>query len=273
MSDRPGWIKLVIALLALACVGLAAATAYVLSALGEAREELDRLDGQLSDMAHPDGATRSALGKLGDVGEQLTALREQNAQLADRVDALTLKLRATDRRLDMFETGDLEDLGIDELVDQKLSQRIAERQTLTGRQRPTVDKLGEYLGLNAGQQQRIASTIDRAKDDVWEILSTRRSDGRSLVDDLSDVINAPLSPEVKKKQILSKLFKEGPPDSEDSYFTEIMEVRSGALDEFYGVLSADQHEKFKTMGIDPFGVQTGYSPFRDEVWKAVMGDK
>ena len=274
MPKLPGWIKVVLVLLVLVCAGLAAATAYILSALGDARDQLTRLDGRLADLAHPDGATKSAFDKLGDVGRQLTELREQNDQLADRVDALTLKLRATGRRLDLFETGDLEDLGIDELVDQKLSERIVERrQTMAGRRRPTVEKLGEYLGLSAGQQQRVAAAIDRAKDDVWEVLNTRRNDGRSLIDDLSETLNSPLAPAAKKKQLLSKLFKEGPPDSEDSYFTEIMEIRSGALDDFYGALTADQHKKFKGMGIDPFGVQTGYSPFRDEVWKAVMGDK
>jgi hypothetical protein len=273
MSQLPGWIKALLVALVLACVGLAAAAAYMLSALGEAREELSRLDERITDLTHPDGATRSALGKLGDVGGELAALREQNEQLTDRVDALGLKLRATGRRLDLFETGDLEDLGIDELVDQKLSARLAEQRTLSGRKRPSIDKLAEYLGLSAGQQQRITATIDRAKDDVWDVLNTRRNDGRTLVDDLSEILNAPLSPEVKKKQLLSKLFKEGPPDSEDSYFTEIMEIRSGALDDFYGALTAEQQGKFETMGLDPFGVQTGYSPFRDEVWKALMDGK
>lgn len=274
MSKLPGWNKVVLAVLVLACAGLAAASVYVLAALGEATEQLTRFEGQLADLAHPDGATRSVHDKLGDVSEQLAKLQEQSAELTDRVDALTLKLRATGRRLDLFETGDLEDLGIDELVDRKLSQQLVERrQQLAGRRRPTVDKLGEYLDLNAGQQQRIAAVIDRAKDDVWEVLSTQRGDGRSLMDDLAETLNAPLAPEVKKKQLLSKLFKEGPPDSEDSYFTKIMEIRSGALDDFYGVMTQDQLGKFKTMGIDPFGVQTGYSPFRDEVWKTLMGDK
>jgi len=274
MSKLPGWIKLSLVVLVLACAGLTAATAHVLSELGEARDELERLEGQITDLVHPDGATKSAHAKLGDVGEQIAELRKQNEQLTDRVDALSLKLRATGRRLDLFETGDLEDLGIDELVDQKLSDRIAERrQTMEGRKRPDVDKLADYLGLSAGQQQRITASIDRAKDDVWEILSAPRGDGRTLVDDLSETLNAPLAPDVKKKQLMSKLFKEGPPDSEDSYFTEIMEIRSGALDEFYGVLTAEQQTRFKGMGIDPFGVQTGYSPFRDEVWKAIMGDK
>ncbi|MBW2278944.1 MAG: hypothetical protein JRF63_15730 [Deltaproteobacteria bacterium] len=274
MSKLPGWIKVLLFVLLLACAGLAATSAYMLSALGDANDELVRLEGQITDLAHPDGATKSAFDKLGDVSQQIAALHKQNEQLTDRVDALTLKLRATGRRLDLFETGDLEDLGIDELVDQKLSDRLAERrQTMAGRKRPSVDKLAAYLGLSAGQQQRITSSIDSAKDDVWEILSTPRGDGRTLVDDLSETLNAPLAPAVKKKQLMSKLFKEGPPDSEDSYFTEIMGIRSGALDDFYGVLTADQQTKFKSMGIDPFGVQTGYSPFRDEVWKAIMGDK
>jgi hypothetical protein len=272
MPKLPNWLKVVISSLVLACLGLAAAAVYLLSALDHANDKLSRLEGRISDLAHPDGATRSAHDKLTDIGEQLGQLRKQSSDLADRVDVLTLKLRATSRRLDLIEAGNLEDLGIDELVNQKLSDKIDERrERLSGRHRPSVERLGEYLGLSAGQQQRVAEAIDRAKDDVWEMLNQRRQDGRALTDDLAEILNAPLAPDVKKKQLLSKLFKEGPPNSEDSYFTEIMEIRSGALDGFYGALNAEQQAKFKSMGIDPFGVQTGYSPFRDEVWKALMG--
>jgi hypothetical protein len=272
MSKPGGWIKAVVVVLALCCAALAIAAIYLTTALGEATGKLERVETRLADLAHPDGATKSAFDKLGRAGAELSALKEQNAKLADRIDALQLKLRSTDRRLDSIEAGDLEDLGIDELVDQRLSQRIVEsRKKLGERRRPTVERLAEYLGLSAGQQQRVTGTIDRAKDDVWELLNEQRADGRTLVDDLSETFNSPLAPEAKKKQLLKQLFQEGPPGTEDSYFTKIMEIRSGALDDFYGILDDGQQGKFKGMGIDPFGIQTGYSPFRDEVWKAVMG--
>jgi hypothetical protein len=272
MSKQPGWIKALLVVLVLACIGLGAAWAYVGQALGRATDEITRLEGEIADLAHPDGATRSAYDELGKTGSAIEELRKQQAELADRVDALMLKLRSTDKRLDSVEAGDLEDLGIDNLVDQKLSERIAERRhTMAGRKRPSIDKIAEYLGLSAGQQQRLADTIDRAKDDVWEMLNERREDGRTLADDLAEILNSPVAPKTKKKQLLSKLFKEAPLGSEDSYFTKMMEIRSGALDGFNGILTADQHAKFKGMGIDPFGIQTGYSPFRDEVWKTIMG--
>lgn len=264
MSDGLKWIR--IAFIALACFGMLAAAAYTIAGLHEALDQISRLEGQIADLSHQkDGAGSSNLD------EAIARLRAQGEELDERIDVLTLKMRATSRRLDSVEAGDLDDLGIDDLVDQKLSEHLTERRkSLTAARRPSVERLGEYLTLTTGQEHRVAQVIDRAKDDVWEVLNTRREDGQTLMEGVVETLKTPLAPEVKKERLLSQLFNQGPPGSEDSYFTTIMEIRAGALDDFYTILDDGQDTKFKTMGIDPFAIQTGYSPFRDEFWKTVM---
>ncbi|MFO8071452.1 MAG: Spy/CpxP family protein refolding chaperone [Polyangia bacterium] len=258
------WLVVALVVLLAVSVALAGWVASLGSRLEKTGSRLEHLEARIADLFHPDGAARSAAERVSELSERLAEMKKSRSELIDRIDAVLLKMRANSRRLDAIEAGDLEDLGIEELVDRKLVETVQRARMGKGnRKRPPVEQLAQYLELTPAQQQRIRDTIDAAKDDLLELMRAERRDGSTLGSDLAAVMRSKADPEAKRKAVMSELFGKSPPGTNESYFTRIMDLRAESLDEFYQVLDDSQYEKFRSLGVDPFAVQTGYSPFRD----------
>jgi len=269
----PIWMKWTLGAIAAAVLAVLGLSIYLWSAVDDASERIAHLDDQVVELAYPDGAFQSAAKKIGRVDESIASLEEENRAIRDRLDALLLKLRANGKRLDDLEAGDLADLGLEELIDKRLGEKIIEGRTraLKSRIRTPVDKLGEQLDLTERQKKQITTALDRAKEEVYEVMTAERDDGGSLMQDMVDILRGPDRPRRKKRKILGRLFNGSAPGSDQSYFTDIMEIRAEAADSFQNALNDEQLGAFKKSGMSIFGIQTGYTPFTDSIQDAFEG--
>jgi hypothetical protein len=265
--SAPNVPRLAVFVLLLALAGVIGLAIMQYQRLGEARRRIDRLEGRVNDLLDARGA---AGGGGADAAASLDELKRADEDLGRRIDTLLLRTVSNTKRLDSVEAGNLDELGLEEFVEQKIGQTLGQGQRLASR-RPEIDRVAEYLGLSDRQRTRIADIIDRSKDEVWKLMQDARADGSNLSASLAEALNAPTSPEQKKKAMADQLFNHGPPGSADSYFTHMMEIRTGALDDFQGTLTAEQQARWKGMGLDPFAIQTGYTPFKKAVQEVVEG--
>ena len=113
--------------------------------------------------------------------------------------------------------------------------------------------------------------IDRAKEDALEILRARDAEGRSMSDRIAEHLQGPGTRQEKTRKILTDLFDQTVPGMDDSYFTAITNVRRNAIADFKSGLNGDQLSGFGGLGIDVFGIETGYSPFAEEIKSALTG--
>jgi len=267
--SAPNKTGTVLAILILGLAGAIGLAAVQLIRLGEVGDRVDLLERRLGELEGraAAGERRAGSGEGGDLAE----LERAQEALGRRVDALLLRTTSNTKRLDFIEAGDIGDLGIEAFIEERIASSGAGKGLLGGRY-PDLDRVAGFLGLSAGQQARVAEIIDRSKDRVLKVMETAHGDGRTLVGEVADVLSAPMTPENKLKQMQNMLFGHGPPGSEDSYFTHVMEIRVEALDAFQGTLTAEQQAKWKTMGHDLFAIRTGYSPFKSAAETLVEGD-
>jgi hypothetical protein len=253
--NAPAFQKFAALVLLLALAGAIGLAVVQYSRLGEVRWRIDRLDGRVNELLARES---TGAGDEDDIAGRLDDLRRANEALG--------------KRLDSIEAGDLEDLGLEDYVEQKVGETLGQGTTLNTR-RPDLDRVAEYLGLSDRQRARVADIIDRSKDDVWKLMQETGADGRSLSEGVKEALTAPVAPEKKNEAMADQLFNHGPVGSEDSYFTHMMDIRAEALDTFQGTLTAEQQAKWKGMGFDLFAIQTGYTPFRKAVQEAVAGTR
>lgn len=207
--------------------------------------------------------------------DELAAAAQSSADAGDAVskrdlEAVMLKLRAVARRLDALEAGDIEDLGIETLIDRKLLEKMPPGGP-GGRRAAKLDTVGEKLGLSDAQKKRAAEVLDRAKTDVLDILRARDDDGLTMSERLAARLKEPGSRAEKTRKVLTDMFDNSVPGTDNSYFTAIMDVRRNAITDFNSGLSAEQLSAFEGLGIDVFGIETGYSPFAEEMESALTG--
>ncbi len=267
--NAPALQKFAALVLLLALAGAIGLAVVQYSRLGEVRRRIDRLDGRVNEVLARES---TGAGDEDDIAGRLDDLRRANEALGKRLDTLLLRTTANTKRLDSIEAGDLEDLGLEDYVEQKVGETLGQGTTLNTR-RPDLDRVAEYLGLSDRQRARVADIIDRSKDDVWKLMQETGADGRSLSEGVKEALTAPVAPEKKNEAMADQLFNHGPAGSEDSYFTHMMDIRAEALDTFQGTLTAEQQAKWKGMGFDLFAIQTGYTPFRKAVQEAVAGTR
>jgi Spy/CpxP family protein refolding chaperone len=198
-------------------------------------------------------------------------MRAQVDELEDTISALVLKLRANSKRLDRLEAGDLGDLGIDALIDRKLDETIAMRAGAGLGRRPDMEALGDRLGLDGRQRQQITSLLDKAKARVYDVMAADMGDGRDMMDSMLETMRGKGSREDKTRKVLSDMFNQNVPGSDDSYFSTLMDIRTSSVSGFQQILTPEQLASFKSLNIDFFGIQTGYSPFSEELQQVLAG--
>jgi len=239
-----------------------------------------RLTFAMQDLEKRAAATQEAVDGLADAmrAEDELAAAARNTAGADGavskgdLEAAMLKLRAVSRRLDALEAGDIEDLGIESIIDQKLLEKMPSGGP-AGRRVAKLDAVGEKLGLTDAQKKRAAEVIDRAKGDVLDILRVEDEDGLSMSERIAARVKGPGTRAEKTRGILTDLFDRSVPGTDESYFTAMANSRQKAISDFKGGLSDQQLSAFGGLGIDVFGIDTGYSPFADEVKGALSGQQ
>ena len=258
------WKKIVTVLLALLLILTAGLGVYLTTAVGQIRSRLDRLEDEVLDLAHPDGATRSAATRMKKMSAEMADITERLKSLDDRIGAILLKARANSRRLDSLEAGDLSDLGLGALINRKLTggaDGVGPLGPSTGRD---IDSIGDKIQLTDLQRRRVTNLMDKAKEDVLNVLSAARQEDPELVEYIGNALNSGEDIKSIANQLLPKLFNNNVPGTDESYFSALLDIRQNATAGFKDILSADQFDAFGKLELDIFGIGTGYSPFKKE---------
>jgi hypothetical protein len=224
-------------------------------------------------------ATREAVDGLVDAANARDEIEAASTKVAtsdgpskQELETLMLKLRAVSRRLDALEAGDIEDLGIETLIDRKLLEKMP-RGGPVGRRFAKLDDVGERIGLSDAQKRHAAEVIDRAKEDVLEVLRAKDEDGMSMSERIAARVKGPGTRQEKTRGIMTDLFERSVPGTDESYFTAMSNSRQKAISDFKHGLTDAQLSAFGGLGIDVFGIETGYSPFAEEVKSAMTGNQ
>jgi hypothetical protein len=236
-----------------------------------------RLTFAVRDLDKRAAATQEALDGLLDAmnakNELDAATRSAGADGAEsklELEPVMLKLRALSRRLDALEAGDIEDLGIESLIDRKLLEKMPPGGR-SGVRFAQLDDVGNKIGLSDAQKKRAAEVLDRAKEDVLNLLRAEDEDGLSMSERIAANVKGPGTRAEKTRRILTDLFDRSVPGTDESYFTAMANSRQGAISAFKSGLTDAQLSAFGGLGIDVFGIETGYSPFADEMKNALTG--
>lgn len=237
-----------------------------------------RLTLAVRDLEERAAATREKLDGLADAmraKDELAAAAQSSSDAGDAtskrdLEVAMMRLRALSRRLDALEAGDIEDLGIETLIDRKLLEKMPPGGP-GGRRAAKLDTVGEKLGLSEAQKKRAAEVLDRAKTDVLDILSARDDDGLTMSQRIAEDLKGPGSRAEKTRKLLTDMFDRSVPGTDDSYFTAIMNIRRNAISDFNSGLTGQQLSAFEGLGIDVFGIETGYSPFAEQMKSALTG--
>jgi len=259
--------KLLLILLIVGLGGTIAFNILLLGKLDKTSDEMKRLEDRVEELERLQRDFAAAADGEIEAGPVAKRLEE----LDDHMSSLALKLRANGKRLDALEAGDLGDLGIDELIDQKLVESIDKARYGPLGKAPDMDKLGDYLELTERQKQRITSLLDESKESVYDIMAREMGDGGNMMDKMLETMNGPGDREQKTRKMLSDLFETTVPGTDESYFTTLMDIRTRAMSDFQGTLTGEQLRSFEGTGAGVFGIRTGYHPFSEELQQVLSG--
>ena len=262
--NTTAWKKIETLLLVLLLITTAGLGIYLVTAVGQIQNRIGRLEDEVLDLAHPDGATRSAATRMKKMSADMADLTDRLKALDDRIGAILLKARANSKRLDSLEAGDLSDLGLGALIDRKLqggAQGAGPLGSFAGRD---IDSIGDKIQLTDLQRRRVANLMDKAKEDVMDVLTAARQEDPELVEYIGNVMRSGEDIKNVANQLLPKLFNNNVPGTDESYFSALLDIRQNAAADFENILSADQLDAFGKLEIDIFGIGTGFSPFKKE---------
>lgn len=180
------------------------------------------------------------------------------AQAGD-LDAVMLKLQALGRRVEALEAGDIDELGIQEVIDNRLSQKMA---SAMGRRpgRITLDAMAGDLGMSEAQKKRAAEIVNRSKADVASLLNSQGADGRSMSERIADIAKGPGSRGEKDRRAFELMSATTVPGRDESYVSAIVGIREDAIAEFKSNLTEEQLSRLQNTRIKLFGIDTGFSP-------------
>ncbi|MBI3098741.1 MAG: hypothetical protein HYY93_10955 [Planctomycetes bacterium] len=122
---------------------------------------------------------------------------------------------------------------------------------------PKFAHFAEWLGLDTEQSETAREAIGRGQADLMVTLAAEREDGRNIL-----------------KEFLQKLLagREGPalavlgetmPNSEQTYFERVVEIKSGVESILEECLDEEQFEKYRSSGIDLFKIKVGSLRWKD----------
>lgn len=260
--------KLLLILLVVGLGGTIAFNIVLMGKLDKTGDRIARLQDRVDDLSSSEKAGSARDEKAAGAEEALT---ERLEDIDDNISSLSLKLRANGKRLDALEAGDLGDLGIDELIDQKLVETIDRARYGPLGKQPDMDKLGDYLQLTERQKTQLTDLLDKSKEQVYDIMARDMGDGKDMMDSMLDTMNGDGSRDDKMRKILSDMFETTVPGSDESYFSTLMDIRTRAMSDFQGTLTREQLTAFEGSGTGIFGIKTGYHPFSEELQQVLSG--
>jgi len=132
-----------------------------------------------------------------------------------------------------------------------------------GEWEPPFDAFSQELGLTPEQDARATEIFNEAHDGVFDVLSTPREDGQSLLDDLTADLNA--EGPTALQDFFRRMYTDHVPGEDRTYLEVMKDVRERTLESLRGELDADQLETLDELRLDPLRVHTGYDPTKEYV--------
>jgi hypothetical protein len=184
--------------------------------------------------------------------------------------AIFLKLNALGRRLDAIESGNIEEIEIGEMVDNRVNASAGGDKA--GRpHRLSIDALASKLGMTDEQKEKAAQVINDARTEVVKLLDEPGPDGRAMTEQIAEIMKGPGRREDKNRQLFAAMSGNNVPGTDESYISAISGIRERATSAFRGNLSDEQIETLSNSRFKLLGIDTGYSPFASSVREKLRG--
>jgi hypothetical protein len=218
--------------------------------LSRTQHKLGRFDDRLSDLRY------SQSGSIVNKSSKTPGID------VEKLRSLELKLAAIQTRIASIENREDEpEKQIDELVDRKLGEKMLDVLGEGDDDRSshmTMDEMGEKLSLSENQKMRVADTINRGRERILELASEAIDAYPEGAEEMKAIVHSKATSRKKMLQIAKKLQSNSPPDSDQSYYETIINLRSEAIQEIKSTLTAEQFAKFQKTGVGLVGIRTGY---------------
>lgn len=250
-----------------------ATTAYVAITLPKAQTAPTRSSGLQESSTSATAAETEELAQLRDeirsLSERLDQQVETLNRLVERVEAAPVVSGTTpnfDRARNSDPTEDLA-VRVAETVQSQLDaklDRMASRQqnrNMGGEWKAPIDELAAELGLDDRQKESARIVFDQARDQVFDILKTKRDDGGSLLDDLAEGLKAG-DPDAFGA-FMGRMFTEKVPGTEVTYLGEFMALTEQVKGDLSSHFDSQQLKKLETLNVAVLEVETGYDPVGD----------
>ncbi len=269
----PGWMPTGVAV-------LAAVVLVQLLLLSRVWCTSGRLDDRMAAME----ASVEDLEGTEELVEAMVAMQEDLEELEDELDELRASTIASSGQLNKLDTKIDEDVGdlsstlsgmfpqIEDLVEQKVSEKLAGTPKVARPRYKSMDSLAQDLGLNQFQKQKTGEIFNQAKYEAFEVVNLPREDGTSVVQELRDTVMSSSQPHKDGMKVLMKLMVENVPGTDETYFSRLSKIREDAVDEAGETMSEEQAAKLKSMNVNAYAVDTGYNPLMDFFKDALSGE-
>lgn len=249
------------------------ATAYVAFSMSTATEERADLRSVSESPAADDGTAQAIAG----LRSEITQLGEQ---LDRRLAAIEQQL-ATREALSIGGAGGIGSASAMEENTEALAARVAESvqgqmeaqlERLASRQRnrnmggewkAPIDELAVELDLTDAQSETATAIFDDARDDVYALLTTERSDGGNLLDDLATKIRSGEQDALPK--FIGRIFSDHVPNSDQTYLARMIALSEEVRSNLSPHLSEAQMKRMRDLNVAVLEVETGYDPVGDYI--------
>ena len=151
---------------------------------------------------------------------------------------------------------------VDARVEAMLKEKEKEQQGGDGRERKMqATDLAKELDLDPATLDRVSGIADNTKTEMFQMLSTPRTDGGSFIDDLRLAMESEDRSQVGP--VFIKLFTDRIPGTEVTYIAGINEIRGRGHESLKGVMGDVTYEQYAGMKIHPDHILTTYDPFSE----------
>ena len=246
--------------------------------LVQVNQRIDSLEARLEGSGDSPAVSPLALGgevreleeRQKDTASGVEAVQLRVATLAERVDGMDRRAKETSALARAEGRGGPTSEELREVVRATVAETVDRKLEAMpkgggGDWKPSMAELGEYLALSGAQSDKAARIIDDAKHEAFQLLTLRRVDGTTKMDDFVAAMTKTDGKEKAVQALFASLFTEKIPGREEPYITEILRITTGAQKTLGAVLDEEQGKKLSRVKIDYLGVKTDYDPFAEYV--------
>ncbi len=208
--------------------------------------------------------------QVGDLAAMAARAEDASARAAARVEEVARAAEDTRQRILAGERpgATIPKGALEEAVAKAVEEKVGSLPQ-GGEWKPTMQQFREAFALTDDQADRAEEVFDAAKQDAYALLSLRRADGGSALDDLVAAFKDPADPEAAVQKVFLGLFTQKIPGRDEPYISEILRIKQKAQQGLEGILNSDQNKRLSRMNLDHLGVQTSYDPFAEYVRESV----